>query len=142
VPNGKVIMTSPQSYGETNLKTLGETETYQYDEGADIQGPMTTVVWAYNRTTGAKVLLVGDSDFATNSLVQTGGNAIFFTDGLSWLTGFSDRINFAPQAYGTGSPVIFVDGQTLDVISFITVILLPGLVFAIGLGIWIRRARA
>ncbi len=142
VPNGKVIMSSPQSYGETDLKTLGETETYHYDDGKDIRGPLSTVAWAYNRATGAKVLLIGDSDFATNSLVQSGGNGILFTDGLSWLTGFSDRINFAPQAYGTGSPVIFVDGQTLDVISFLTVILLPGLVFAIGLGIWIRRVRA
>ncbi len=142
VPNGKVIMSSPQSYGETDLKTLGETETYKFDQGVDIPGPLSTVAWSYNRVTGAKVLLIGDSDFATNSLVQTGGNGILFTDGLSWLTGFSDRINFAPQAYGSGSPVIFVDGQTLDVISFITVILLPGLVFAIGLGIWIRRVRA
>ncbi len=142
VPNGKVIMSSPQSYGETDLKTLGETETYKFDQGVDIPGPLSTVAWAYNRATGAKVLLIGDSDFATNSLVQTGGNGILFTDGLSWLTGFSDRINFAPQAYGTSTPVIFVDGQTLDIISFITVILLPGLVFAIGLGIWIRRVRA
>lgn len=142
VPNGRVIMSSQQSYGETDLKTLGETETYQYNEGQDLPGPLTSVAWSYNRATGAKVLLIGDSDFATNSLVQTGGNGILFTDGLSWLTGFSDRINFAPQAYATGSPVIFVDGQTLDVISFLTVILLPGLVFATGLGLWIRRMRA
>ncbi len=142
VPNGKVILTSPESYGETNLKTLGETESYQYDDGQDYPGPLATVAWAYNRTTGAKVLLIGDSDFATNSLVQTGGNGILFTDGLSWLTGFSDRINFAPQAYATGSPVIFVDGQTLDIIAFLTVILLPGLIFAMGLAIWLRRIRA
>lgn len=142
VPNGRVIMTSQQSYGETDLKTLGETETFKYDEGKDIPGPLTTVAWAYNRTTGAKVLLIGDSDFATNSLVQTGGNGILFTDGLSWLTGFSDKVSFSPKAFGTGAPVIFVDGATLDIISFLTVILLPGLVFAIGLGIWIRRMRA
>jgi hypothetical protein len=142
VLNGKVIMTSQQSYGETDLKTLGETETFKYDEGKDIPGPLTTVAWAYNKTTGAKILLIGDSDFATNSLVQTGGNGILFTDGLSWLTGFSDKVNFAPQGFVTGLPVIFVDAATLDVIAFITVILLPGLVFAIGLGIWVRRMRA
>ena len=99
------------------------------------------MAWSYNRATGAKVLLIGDSDFATNSLVQTGGNGILFTDGLSWLTGFSDKVSFSPKAFGT-TPVIFVDGATLDIISFLTVILLPGLVFAIGLGIWIRRIRA
>ncbi|MEP6987422.1 MAG: hypothetical protein ABI970_17590, partial [Chloroflexota bacterium] len=71
-----------------------------------------------------------------------GGNGILFTDGLSWLTGFTDKVSFSPQAYATSLPVVFVDGPTLDLISFLTVILLPGLVFAIGLGIWIRRIRA
>lgn len=142
VLNGRVVMSSTQSYGETNLRLLGDTETYQYDDGQDIPGPLTMVAWAYNQATGAKIVLTGDSDFATNSLVQSGGNAILFTDSLAWITGFSDQITFAPQAYGTGSPVIFVDGQTLDVIAFLTVILLPGLVFAVGLGLWVRRIRA
>ncbi|MEP6985228.1 MAG: GldG family protein, partial [Chloroflexota bacterium] len=71
VLNGKVIMTSQQSYGETDLKTLGETESFKFDEGKDIPGPLTSVAWAYNKTTGAKVLMIGDSDFVTNSLVQT-----------------------------------------------------------------------
>lgn len=141
VLNGKVIMTSPQSYGETDLKTLGETEAFKFDQGKDIPGPLTSVAWAYDKTTGAKVLMIGDSDFVTNSLVQTGGNGILFTDGLSWLTGFTDKVSFSPQAYATSLPVVFVDGPTLDLISFITVVLLPGLVFAIGLGIWIRRVR-
>lgn len=142
VLNGRVIMSSTQSYGETNLQLLGETETYRFDVDQDIPGPLTTVAWAYNQVTGAKIVLTGDSDFATNSLVETSGNAILFTDSLSWLTGFSDQITFAPQAYGTGSPVIFVDGQTLDVIAFITAILMPGIVFAIGLLLWVRRMRA
>ncbi|MCA0452631.1 MAG: GldG family protein [Chloroflexi bacterium] len=142
VLNGKVITSSTQSYGETNLQLLGETETYRYDQDADIPGPLTTVAWAYNRTTGAKIVLTGDSDFATNSLVDTSGNAILFTDSLSWLTGFSDQVTFSPQAYGTGSPVIFVDGQMLDLIAFVTVILMPGVVFAIGLILWVRRMRA
>lgn len=141
-PNGRVIMSSPQSYGETNFKALGETNTFQFDAGQDIQGPLATVVWANNRKTGAKILLIGDSDFATNSLVTQTGNAILFTDGLAWLTGFGDQINFAPQAYGSGTPVIFISAQQLDVIAFITVVLIPGLVLAAGIGLWLRRMRA
>jgi len=142
VPNGRVIMSSTESYGETNLRALGETNTYGYDEGQDLPGPLASAVWASNNQTGGKILLVGDSDWATNGLVSTAGNAILFTDGLSWLTGFGEQISFAPQTYSTGLPVIFVDGQTLDLIAFLTVILLPGLVLATGLIIWARRMRA
>ncbi len=140
-PNGRIILSSEQSYGETNLQALGETNTFNFDAGQDIPGPLTTVAWAYNNRTGGKILLVGDSDFVTNSLVLTGGNSILFTDGLSWLTGFGERINFAPQAYSTGLPLIFVSGQILDVIAFITVILLPGIVLVMALVVWSRRAR-
>jgi hypothetical protein len=140
-PNGRVIMSSEQSFGETNLKTLSETDTYQFDSGQDIQGPLTTVAYAYNNESGAKILLIGDSDFVTNSLVLSGGNSILFTDGLSWLTGFGDRINFAPTGYSTGLPLVFVSGQQLDLIAFITVILMPGIVLLAAFAVWMRQAR-
>ncbi len=140
-PNGRAIMSSEQSYGETNLAALGQTNTFQFDAGQDIPGPLTSVAWANNRATGAKILMIGDSDFATNGLVLTSGNAILFTDGLSWLTGFSDQINFAPQAFQT-TPVIFVSSEQLDLIAFITVFLMPGALVAAGTGIWLRRMRA
>src|SRR5262249_54268867 len=81
--NGAVALSSQQSYGETNLKALGETNTFSYDAGQDLQGPFPMVVWANNQQTGAKIILVGDSDFVTNSQVTTGGNSILFTDALS-----------------------------------------------------------
>jgi hypothetical protein len=140
-PNGRVIMSSEQSFGETNFQALSETDTYQFDEGQDIPGPLTTVVYAHHSETGAKILLVGDSDFATNGLILSGGNSLLFTDGISWLTGFGERINFAPQAYNTGLPFVFVSGQQLDLIAFITVILMPGIVLVAGLVVWMRRAR-
>jgi len=140
-PNGRVIMSSEQSYGETNFQALSETDTYQFDNGQDIPGPLTTIAYAYNSQTSAKILLVGDSDFATNGLILSGGNSLLFTDGLSWLTGFGERINFAPQAYSTGLPFVFVSGQQLDLIAFITVILMPGIVLVAGLAVWMRRAR-
>jgi hypothetical protein len=140
-PNGKVIMTSEQGFGETNFQALSETQTYNFDSGQDVPGPLTLVAYAYNQETGAKVLLVGDSDFATNSLVLSGGNSLLFTDGLSWLTGFGERLNFGMNAYNTGLPLMFVSGQQLDLIAFIVVILMPGIILAAGLGVWMRRAR-
>ncbi|MBL8162428.1 MAG: GldG family protein [Anaerolineae bacterium] len=142
VPNGQLILSSEQSYGETDLATLSQTSTYQYDEGADIPGPLTSAVFAYHQQTGAKILMVGDADFVTNGLIGSGGNALLFTDGLSWLTGLSEQVEFAPQAFGSSVPLIFVSGQMLDVIAFVTVILLPGLLLVIGIVVWLRRMRA
>lgn len=142
IANGRVIMSSPASYGETNLETLGATNSYAYDEGQDTPGPLTTVAWAYNQQTQAKIVLVGDSDFVTNGLVASPvGNGVLFTDSLSWLSGLSERIQFAPQAYSASLPLIFVSQQQLDLITFVTIILLPGATLVTGLAIWARRVR-
>ncbi len=141
VANGRVIMSSDQSFGETDLKTLGETNSYHYDEGVDLPGPLTTVVWASNQQTNARIVLIGDSNFVSNGLVLSGGNGVLFTDSMAWLTGLGDKISFAPQAYGVGTPLIYVSTQTLDVIAFLTIILLPGMILASGVAIWMRRTR-
>jgi hypothetical protein len=142
VANGRVIMSSDQSYGETNFTALSQTNTYQYDQGEDLPGPLTTVVWAWDQTTNAKILLIGDGDFISNGQVlSTLGNGILFTDGMSWLTGLGERINFPPQAYSTGLPLIFVNNQIFQFIAFIVVVLIPGAVLVSGLAIWARRSR-
>ncbi|MCU0465325.1 MAG: Gldg family protein [Anaerolineae bacterium] len=120
VQNGMVIATSPQSYGETNFENVA--------------------AWANNTTTGARVILIGDSNFITNGLVQNPqGNGILFTDGITWLTGFGESLVFAPQARTTNIPTVFLSTQALDTIALVTVVILPGLVVAFGLGVrWLR----
>lgn len=142
VNNGLVIVSSPDSYGETDFQALAETNTFEPDSDADIPGPFASAVWAWDQETDAKILLVGDSDFATNGFVGSAlGNAILFTDGIAWLTGLNEQVNFSPQAFVTATPLIFVSTQTLDTIAFITVILMPGLLLVSGLVIWTRRMR-
>lgn len=142
VHNGRVIMSSPDSYGETDFRALMETNSFAPDPEVDLPGPLASVVWAWNETTGAKVLMVGDADFVTNGFVSSAlGNAVLFTDGIAWLTGLHERVSFAPQAFVTAPPLIFVSTQTLDAIAFLTVILMPGLLLISGLVIWTWRMR-
>jgi ABC-type uncharacterized transport system involved in gliding motility auxiliary subunit len=142
VDNGRVIVSSPDSYGETDFRTLAETNTFDPDPETDLPGPLTSVVWAWDQATDARILLVGDSDFVTNGFVGGAlGNAILFTDGIAWLTGMNETVSFTPQAFVTGQPLIFVSTQQLDLIAFITVVLMPGLVLVSGLAIWVRRVR-
>ncbi|MBE2272417.1 MAG: GldG family protein [Anaerolinea sp.] len=142
IANGQITLSSEVSYGETDLTTLGDTNTYSYDSATDLPPQLTTVVWAWDQATQAKILLVGDSNFVSNGAVLTAsGNGVLFTDGIAWLTGIDEEINFTPQAYSSGLPLIFIDAATLNLIGFLTIILLPGVVLVFGLAVWARRVR-
>jgi ABC-type uncharacterized transport system involved in gliding motility auxiliary subunit len=141
VANGRLVISSERSYGETDWTALSQTNSYQYDAGVDLPGPLTSVVWATNQRTGAKIVLVGDSDFVSNGLVLTGGNGVLFTDAVAWLTSLDERLDFGIRGFTDSLPLIFVNFQTLDTIAFLTVIVMPALVLIIGAVIWTRRVR-
>jgi hypothetical protein len=144
VDNGAVIVSSPNSYGETNYERLITANEFEPEEGEDIPGPLASVAWAWDTDTDAKVLLVGDSDFITNGFIgdpNNLGNAILFSDGMAWLTGLSETVNFSPQAFTTAPPLIFVSGQMLDLIALLTVFVMPAVVLLAGALIWLRRIR-
>jgi ABC-type uncharacterized transport system involved in gliding motility auxiliary subunit len=153
VNNGRLISSSTESYGETDLESIARTETYIPDPETDIRGPLTTAAFAFNSDSNGKIILVGDSDFATNGLIvqnglntnvtpQPTGNTSLFLDGMGWLTGFSEEVRFAPQGVGGGLPFIFVDTDTLDKIAFITMVIIPGIALLLGAGVWLRRSRS
>ena len=143
VANGRIIMSSQDSFGETNLESLFQENTYFPDPGEDIPGPLTTVAFADDRANGgARILLIGDSDFITNGQITSPlGNAYLFTDGLGWLTDFNNQVTFTPEARTTNIPIVFISAQQLDQIAFLTVILIPGIVLASGIFVWFRRSR-
>jgi ABC-2 type transport system permease protein len=141
VSNGSVILSSPFSWAERDTVRVVERNEYRAEEGVDLPGPLTLMAWANDQTTGAKVILVGDGEFLTNGLSQNPqGNNIVFLDGVGWLTGFSADIEFTPQAFAT-SPLIFVGGELLDVIGFITVVAMPSLLLVMGVLVYLRRLR-
>ncbi|PJF40872.1 MAG: hypothetical protein D6737_08275 [Chloroflexi bacterium] len=141
VANGRVIMSSERSYGETNLRDVLEANEFEPNPEEDILGPLTTVAWAWNQENDSRILLVGDADFVTNGQVVLGGNGILFTDGVTWLTGLGEQIHFTPQPIFTGLPLIIVRGPSMGLIRLITIVILPGVVLLIGLGVWTRRSR-
>ncbi|RMG73412.1 MAG: hypothetical protein D6711_10890 [Chloroflexi bacterium] len=142
VNNGRIIQTSPLSYGETDLERLGLTNEYGYDEGVDIPGPMTSAAYAYNDATNGKIVLIGDSDFATDARIASPrGNAELFLGAVDWLTNFSEQITFGFEARAASLPTIFISPAQLDQINYIILIIIPGLVMIMGAGVWFIRKR-
>lgn len=142
VPNGFVIATSPASYAERDIDRLLRTNEFQYDDGVDIEGPVNVAAYAHNEDTNSKILIIGDSDFVMNGQIASPlGNSLLFTDGIAWLSGLNDRLIFSPQGRVTNLPLVFISPQSLDQISFFTIVLMPGITLATGFFIWLRRSR-
>ena len=142
VNNGNVIQTSPFSWAESDIDRLIRDNEWEYDEGEDIQGPITTVAWANDQETGSKLVIIGDTDFMTNErILSPAGNSILFFDSIGWMTGFTEEVSFEPQILTTGLPLIFVSIQTLNLIAFVTIILMPGIMLVLAIAIWGRRLR-
>jgi hypothetical protein len=151
VVNGQFVSTSPEGYAETNLTELGTTNTFAYNDGQDIRGPIVIAAWAEDQNTRGRIVLIGDSDFVTNGqlnpnptgeIVTRFGNGILLTDTITWLTNTSQSVEFAPSSVGIGLPLLTLDNETRNIVAFVAIVLLPGVVLAAGVFIWLRRSRA
>lgn len=146
VPNGSVVLSSDLSWGETDTRAVVLRNEFVADIATDIRGPMNLVAFADDPATGARIVLVGDGDFLTNGYTSeetqfyARGNAALFLGSIGWLTGFTEAVQFAPQAYIT-TPVLFSGGEQLDVIAFLTVVVMPGSMLLAAVVIYFRRYR-
>jgi ABC-type uncharacterized transport system involved in gliding motility auxiliary subunit len=145
IPGGLVILplvwTSPQSWIE---KEFHFSKKPQYDEKIDKKGPLpigvlvsTTPVNEAAVTGGTRLVLIGDSDFATNPHFRNGNNSDLFLTAVNWLI--------------TGEEIISVDRKALVVrrlllnpeqtrfLHISSIGLLPLLMLLAGVCVWWRR---
>ncbi len=143
VHNGSIITSSEQSWAERDLDAVAQQNQFIYEPDTDSAGPLTSAAWAYDERTGARIVIIGDGDFATNGHSQSPqGNAILFLDSVGWLTGFTEAVQFEPQVLTSGLPIMFIDGAALDAIALVTTVLMPGLMLIVAAVIWIWRRQA
>jgi hypothetical protein len=141
IANGRLILSSEQSYGERDLVALGTRDTFTFEQGEDVPGPLDLAVFANHRETDARIVLVGDSDFVTNGQVNNGGNAVFFTDAMAWLTRLNEELEYAPQAYTAGLPLLYLDPAAFSLIAVGVGLVLPGTIALLGIAVAQRRVR-
>ncbi len=126
------------SWGETTNPFVSG--TYGFDE-ADNPGPVTVAVSGEDLESGARVVVVGDSDFISNNSLEssTFGNSQFFVKAVEWLTESEDSIDLpAPnfdqrlfdRPFGTVS---------LRLVQISAACLMPIAFIIAGLGVWITR---
>lgn len=133
-----LVSTSPDSWAETNFESIND-GTAGLDED-DLAGPVSLAVAAENSATGGRVVVFGDVDFMADSAFAQFGNGELMLNTVDWVTDQEDLITLTPRDI-TQRIIVPPTGNTIRLIQFGTVILLPGLVLLAGVVVWVLRRR-
>jgi len=125
---------------------IGENEWLNGDEG-DVPGPVPVAVAVTKKTVvvpdkvsdEARLVVIGDSTFASNRFKRTGGNADLFAHALSWLSGEEGKIAIRPRRRGANH-LPLNEAQQYGIVFF-SVNLLPLLIVSVGFSVWALRRR-
>ena len=131
----------PRVYHDEVART-GEFSFSESDAGARRQGPFATVVASWKRIEGRKVgaetrvVLVGDSDFATNLRLPVAANRNFFLNCVAWLCREQNLVTVRKLA---------LKGQAIEMrpgdrtLTLLAVLAAPFLVVLVGILVGLRR---
>ena len=140
-----LAMTSEDSW----LENSGSSVEPQFDEGVDVEGPIVIGVLVtpvgiddsgeapLPVPYGPRLLLMGDSDFATNKHFLNGNNSDFFLSSIEFLTAGTELISIDQKFLQTRRLIVGPEAGRFITISSMG--LLPLLVLVAGAYIWWRR---
>lgn len=152
-----IVRTSEQSWAERDFDRLIETGEAEYDD-ADLAGPVPVAVAGTpvlgdgaaaegqggedggDGAAEARLVVVGDSDFATNQLIREFRNRDFLVNAVNWLLGDVEAISVRP-----GQPRasrLQLSTQQFMQIRYLSLFVLPELIAVAGVLAWWMRRRA
>jgi len=89
------------------------------------------------KTPEGRVVAVGDSDFASNSLLGIQGNQDFFLNAVAWLAEDADLISIRPKE--PENQAMFLSRQVQQNVAWLALVVLPGFFVVLGVVTWWRR---
>jgi ABC-type uncharacterized transport system involved in gliding motility auxiliary subunit len=150
-----LLKTSERSWSEADVKSLLSGGKVSFDEAAgDHKGPITIGLTLSEDAKDAaakpsapagstpgkpqtRIVVIGDSDFASNAAVGIQGNSDLFVNINNWLAQQEDLISIHPRDAGDRRISLTADQQRR--IAWVSLLLLPGCILASGIWAWSRR---
>jgi ABC-type uncharacterized transport system involved in gliding motility auxiliary subunit len=135
-----LVQTGDRSWGETDFEAIESQAAIEFNEGNEQQGPLTLVIAATDSQTEARLVVFGDSDFASNAFFFDLGNGDLLMNSIDWAAGEEQLISLTPKETTTRY-VIAPTVQVTGVIFLTTIILIPGIVIVLGVSTWWQRRK-
>jgi ABC-type uncharacterized transport system involved in gliding motility auxiliary subunit len=135
VQDTELLKTSAQSFTIPNLNQ----KEVKFDPKTDTQGPLSLGV-AGDKKNGDKdsrVVIVGDSDFASNQWSGLQHNGDFFFNTVDWLAQDEDLISIRPKA--PEDRPLNISAQRLGMVFWLSIVIFPLAVVGFGMATWWKR---
>ena len=138
VAESMLVETSAEGWGETNLKGLDS----GIEKGpGDTPGPVSLAVAVGGDekpgTKTPRLVVIGNSRFATAGYLANGANGVLFANAVHWLSGAEKQIGIPPKTPEQTS-LSLTDSQ-VQKIAIASVAGLPLLAVLLGIWVWYRR---
>ena len=134
-----LILTSSQSWAETNIDAILNGEV-AYDDASDTLGPINLATALENSSTGARVVVVGDSDFASDSYIFMYGNQDLAVSMVDWVSANENLISITTS--DTTTRVLVPPTKAVQLmIILVGLVGLPLIIAATGIIVGIKRKR-
>jgi len=144
------VETSPRSWAESDIKGMLTTGKVSFSAASgDKQGPISVAAAVSAAAAAAadakpdaprpetRVVVFGDSDFASNSGLGIQGNKDLFMNTIGWLSQQENLISIRPKDAEDRRLTMTAAQQTN--ITWLSLFIIPGLVFVTGVYTWWRR---
>jgi len=148
-----IVESSPQSWAEADLKSIQEGKEVSLDEAkGDKPGPITLAAAVNTAKADAnppagqndapkpetRVVVFGDSDFASNVVFGFSGNKDLFMNTIGWLSQQENLISIRPKEAADRRLKSLTATEQL-VLTYASWLLMPLVVFGVGIYSWMRR---
>jgi len=131
-----LAFTSPQGWGESKIIN----PVYEYNEGEDLLGPVSVGV-AVQPKKGAsvkgRVVVLGDSEFITNTQLQNVGNRDLVYNVIQWLLKEEEFVSVAPKK--GDSIELHLNQDEASRLFWISMVWIPFMGLSFGGILWWRR---
>ncbi|MEO5970582.1 MAG: hypothetical protein ABIQ95_11695, partial [Bdellovibrionia bacterium] len=139
-----LAQTTPNSWGVTNLKEL-QSGQVKFEPGQDLKGPLNAAIVVEGKqkdskaTKSTRLVAFGTSNFATNSYTRYMDNLDFFLNSVSWVVEDESLISIRTKEDTSGK--IELSDKAGSFIKLLTVFIIPFLIAAAGVSIWLKRRK-
>jgi ABC-type uncharacterized transport system involved in gliding motility auxiliary subunit len=135
-----LVKTVDSSWGETDFTALQNNQV-SFNSSADLKGPLTIAAAAENSSSKGRVVVIGNSAFASDIYFDQYGNGDLFINSVDWAAGQADMINLT-SSQPISRQMRLQSSFTIPLLVFFLVIFIPGAVIAGGVSSWlVRRSR-
>lgn len=139
-----LLETTSDGWGETDLQHLSAVKK----DAADVAGPVALGVavsrsdagksaGAADPASGARMIVFGNSEFASNGDLASVSNANLVLNAIHWLVGSESLIGIAPKT--PEQTTLTIPSSKLRKIGILSLLGIPGLAIVAGLFVWMKR---